>query len=180
MSTVISSTQMTTSSSDARRRRRHLTDNNMNVELEYIYEKHALSFRYMLVLQLVCELLFLGVSIVFREHSLESMEHVYRSYSKTSLVAFFWAGVLLEVLLLNAYYGLAVLAVYKNSPTYYLWFWRVAVLSVVMLILTTYLGRPFNLLTFFMRAGAAVYSQFLYNYLRSLAIQADVAGAAAN
>ena len=63
---------------------------------------------------------------------------------------------------------------WKNRPWQFQWFGRVALAGAVLQVFAAYLGRPFNLVVFFMRLGAYVYATFLYNYLRSLAIQARV------
>mmetsp|Transcript_24315 Transcript_24315/g.58954 ORF Transcript_24315/g.58954 Transcript_24315/m.58954 type:complete len:213 (-) Transcript_24315:119-757(-) len=153
-------------------------DESLADEFELIYSRHEKLFLSLLLMQLIIEVTFNVMYVYYAKYSMEEVAEVYRHFPKKTLWIMFWIMFGFELAFCVVYYTFGFLAIAKNRPSYYRYFSNIALVGILSQVLLAYMNK-FNLLVFFLRLMAYIYSKFLRNLLQSVlllpAMQAPMA-----
>lgn len=142
--------------------------NNLYHEVNFLYSRHGQVFLLLLVFQLALEILYNVLYITRLEPAVEAFRAMYSYHMSLHLAQFIYCAVWsVQFLYSVAYYGIAATAICTSSPKHYQLFANWSLAGIVMLILLAYVDK-FNLLIFFLRLLAFIYSRFLQGLSASL------------
>eukprot|EP00927_Polykrikos_kofoidii_P059379 TRINITY_DN5453_c0_g1_i1.p2 TRINITY_DN5453_c0_g1~~TRINITY_DN5453_c0_g1_i1.p2 ORF type:complete len:245 (-),score=41.52 TRINITY_DN5453_c0_g1_i1:68-802(-) len=141
---------------------------SMYNEVDFLYARHERIFTLLLVTQLLLEILYDVVYVVRMQPSiLEFMAmYNYRIRAKVAEIIFWIIYVVLLVYSV-VYYAIAGVAMYTKQPKQYQLFANWSLAGIVGLVFLAYVDK-FNLLIFFLRLLAYIYSRFLQGLTASL------------
>eukprot|EP00929_Paragymnodinium_shiwhaense_P120663 TRINITY_DN92663_c0_g1_i1.p1 TRINITY_DN92663_c0_g1~~TRINITY_DN92663_c0_g1_i1.p1 ORF type:complete len:228 (+),score=69.47 TRINITY_DN92663_c0_g1_i1:192-875(+) len=142
--------------------------NSMYQEVDFLYSRHERVFLVLLVCQVLLEVLYDVVYVLRMQPSvMEFMAmYNYRLQPRTA-EAVFWVIFVLQLIFSIIYYSIAIAAMYTKQPKQYQLFANWSLVGIVGLVFLAYVDK-FNLLIFFLRLLAYIYSRFLQGLTASL------------
>lgn len=150
---------------------------SMYQEVDFLYSRHERVFMVLLLTQLLLEILYDVVYILrMKEDLLVFMEmYQYRIQPKVAEVIF-WLVFFVQLLYSVVYFSIAIVAMYTKQPKQYQLFANWSLAGIVGLVFLAYIDK-FNLLIFFLRLLAYIYSRFLQGLTASLMLLPPVPAA---
>lgn len=141
---------------------------SMYQEVDFLYSRHARVFGVLLVCQFGLELLYNVVYVMRMAPSvLEFMAmYNYRIKEKPAEVVL-WSIFGMQLIYSVVYYVMAGMALHSKQPKQYQLFATWSLIGIVALVFLAYVDK-FNLLIFFLRLLAYIYSRFLQGLTASL------------
>uniref|UniRef100_A0A0G4GKE4 Uncharacterized protein n=1 Tax=Chromera velia CCMP2878 TaxID=1169474 RepID=A0A0G4GKE4_9ALVE len=136
-------------------------------EMTEVYQRHERLFVTLLMLELVVEAAFNSLYIFYAQYSVREVAMVYHNLTPQSLWNIFYISFALEMVFLVAYYASGFAAVVFHKPQYLKMFSGVALFGILGQVILAYMNK-FNLLVFFLRLMAYIYSKFLKNLLTTM------------
>lgn len=155
---------------------RDLDAAGLQEEISLLHSRHEKLFITLLLLQFFCEGVFNVLYVVHVKAAVEEVRSVYRNVSVEHLQTILWSIFVLEVIYCVAYYSLAVAAVWTNRPRYYRMFATTCLVGILGQVLMAYVNK-FNLLIFFLRLLAYIYSKFLRQLAAHMELMPALLGA---
>jgi len=141
---------------------------SMYQEVDFLYTRHERVFMLLLFTELMLEVLYDVVYVLrMKESILEFMAmYNYRIQPKAAEIIF-WIIFVVQLVYSIIYFSIAVVAMYTKQPKQYQLFANWSLAGIVGLVFLAYVDK-FNLLIFFLRLLAYIYSRFLQGLTASL------------
>eukprot|EP00929_Paragymnodinium_shiwhaense_P075500 TRINITY_DN38606_c0_g1_i1.p1 TRINITY_DN38606_c0_g1~~TRINITY_DN38606_c0_g1_i1.p1 ORF type:complete len:155 (+),score=25.18 TRINITY_DN38606_c0_g1_i1:190-654(+) len=140
----------------------------MYQEVDFLYTRHARVFTVLLVCQFATEVLYNFVYVDRMAPSVKEFTAMYnyRIRDRTAEVVL-WTIFGLQLSYSTIYYTMACMAMYTKQPKQYQLFATWTLTGIVAIVFLAYVDK-FNLLIFFLRLLAYIYSRFLQGLTASL------------
>lgn len=145
---------------------------DLSAEFEQVFARHERLFLSLLLMEFATEVSFNIMYCYYAEYSIREVALVYHSLTLYNLWVIFWTLFAMEVGYMMIYYTLGAMAIWRGKPKLYHSFSIVALAGILGQVLLAYMNK-FNLLIFFLRLMAYVYSKFLRNLLQSILLLPD-------
>lgn len=144
----------------------------LNGDVIRILARHETLFLSLLIVQLIVEILFETMHLMYWSDAVFELSLLYPSVSRTALHSVYFCASFAEVSYTAAYLSLGFLAAMKGKPRAYSRCSTVALFGTLAQLPLAYINR-FNLLVFFLRFITYAYARFMGNLLRGLRLLRD-------
>lgn len=150
---------------------------SMYQEVDFLYSRHGRVFALLLIAQFLLEVLYDTVYVVRMGPSVLEFVAMYNYRIKPKAAEIIlWAIFGMQLVYSFVYYVIACVAMYTKQPKQYQLFATWSLVGIVALVFLAYVDK-FNLLIFFLRLLAYIYSRFLQGLTASLLLLPPVTGA---
>lgn len=141
-------------------------------EIEFLYTRHERMLGLMLFLQFFLEILYLYVFAVHMNRSIVQVSARYGfQVNSYPMRVTFWVLFIVQCVYFIGYFGIAVAAMWTRRSNRYRDFGNLCLVGIFFLVLLAYVDQ-FNLVIFFLRMLAYVYSRFLQGLTAGFALLA--------
>jgi hypothetical protein len=150
---------------------------SMYQEVDFLYSRHGRVFALLLVAQFALEVLYDVVYVVRMGPSVLEFVAMYNYRIKPKAAEIIlWTIFGMQLVYSLVYYVIACVAMYTKQPKQYQLFATWSLVGIVALVFLAYVDK-FNLLIFFLRLLAYIYSRFLQGLTASLLLLPPVPAA---
>ncbi|EWS72955.1 transmembrane protein, putative (macronuclear) [Tetrahymena thermophila SB210] len=132
-----------------------------------LYIRHNICFLLFLIVQLIVEGVFQYLTYKFREKTIKELQVVYDKLEVSQIESIFLFLFYTNILYLSVYYLIGFLASLKKSYNLLYYFSIISIVGLSLEIILSYINE-FNIMIFFLRVIAYVYSKFLSHLLLQL------------